>query len=81
MGEEHLEGGSVSYWRFEFDAYARTRTFLERLAQVSERVGYYPDIDFAATYVRIGIQTSDRSRMREAGIPFVEEMEQLAEQV
>lgn len=81
MKEEHLEGTAVAYWRFEFDAWRQTRAFVEQLSQLSERVGFYPNIDFGATHARVGIETADRVRLGDAGISFIEEMERLAEQV
>lgn len=81
MIEEHVEGASVAYWRFEFDAWRQTRAFVEQLSQLSERVGFYPNIDFGATHARVSIETADRARLADAGISFVEEMRRLAEQV
>lgn len=71
----------MAYWRFEFDAWRQTRTFVEQLSQLSERVGFYPNIDFGATYARVSIETADRARLAGAEVSFVEEMERLAEQV
>ena len=68
------------YRRFEFDSYASTREFLDRLADLSERCGFYPNVDFGTTYVRVGIEAVDQARLGEAGSSFVAEMEQLAQQ-
>jgi pterin-4a-carbinolamine dehydratase len=81
MREEYIEGASVAYWRFEFDGWSQTRAFVQQLSQLSERVGFYPNIDFGTTHARVGIETNDRARLAEAGIPFVEEMELLASEV
>jgi 4a-hydroxytetrahydrobiopterin dehydratase len=42
--------------RIEFDDYERTRAFLERLRQLSEREGLYPDISFGRTYVNLTLR-------------------------
>ena len=42
--------------RFEFVDYEATREFLERAAELSERMGYYPDISFGRTYVNFNLQ-------------------------
>lgn len=68
------------YRRFEFDSYASTREFLDRLADLSERCGFYPNVDFGTTYVRISIEAADQARLAEAEPDFVAEVERLAGQ-
>lgn len=63
--------------RFEFDSYAGTRQFLERLADLSERSGFYPNLDFGATYVQIGIEPADQVNLAGLGSVFVAEAERL----
>lgn len=41
--------------RFEFDSYAETRRFLDELATLSERNGYYPDLNFGKAHVSVSI--------------------------
>lgn len=41
--------------RFEFASYAGTRDFLDALAQLSERTGRYPDLNFGRTHVSVSI--------------------------
>ncbi len=41
--------------RFEFDSYGATRAFLDRVAELSKREGYYPSINFGKTYVNVSI--------------------------
>ena len=42
--------------RIEFDAYEPTRTFLERLNDLSEQEGRFPDISFGRTYVNLTLR-------------------------
>ncbi|MEB3323578.1 MAG: 4a-hydroxytetrahydrobiopterin dehydratase [Synechococcaceae cyanobacterium] len=42
--------------RIEFEDYERTRAFLERLRELSERQGRYPDISFGRTYVNLTLR-------------------------
>ncbi|PKY10462.1 hypothetical protein B1757_09680 [Acidithiobacillus marinus] len=42
--------------RYAFANYAQTRHFLDLLTAVSEKLGYYPNLNFAKTYVVIAIQ-------------------------
>jgi pterin-4a-carbinolamine dehydratase len=41
--------------RFEFGTYAQTRAFLDRLAELSEETGLYPDLGFGTTHVNVTI--------------------------
>jgi len=42
--------------RLDFADYGETRDFLDRLAERSEACGYYPNLNFARTYVVVSIQ-------------------------
>ena len=42
--------------RIEFDDYDQTRLFLDRLGELSEREGRYPDISFGRTYVNLTVR-------------------------
>ena len=68
------------YRRFEFDDYEATRGFLDRLANLCERSGFYPNVDFGTTYVRVAIEPSDQARLPEGGAVLVAEIERLARQ-
>ena len=45
--------------RFEFQSYAETRTFLDRLAGLSERTGLFPDLGFGTKYVNATLHGAD----------------------
>ena len=45
--------------RFEFPDYDATRSFLDGLAKLSEKSGYYPDLNFAKTYVSVTVAARD----------------------
>ncbi|EIJ34442.1 4a-hydroxytetrahydrobiopterin dehydratase [Thiothrix nivea] len=42
--------------RYEFGSYEETRQFLDDLASLSERTGYYPSLNFNRTQVTVRIQ-------------------------
>ncbi|MGC9128649.1 MAG: hypothetical protein ACP5D5_02750 [Acidithiobacillus sp.] len=42
--------------RLDFSDYNETREFLDRLAECSEACGYYPNLNFARTYVVVSVQ-------------------------
>ncbi len=45
--------------RIEFSDYQQTRDFLERVAELSESEGYYPDMSFGRTHVSITLRSED----------------------
>jgi len=45
--------------RFDFPDYAATRAFLDGLAKLSEKSGYYPDLNFAKTHVSVTLAARD----------------------
>ncbi|MHB8252709.1 MAG: 4a-hydroxytetrahydrobiopterin dehydratase [Acidiferrobacter sp.] len=55
--------------RFDFGAYAETRKFLDDLASLSERTGYYPDLGFGKTHVSVSI-TAQYETLGEAEFDF-----------
>lgn len=71
-------GSSTAYFRYEFESYQQTREFLDRLAELSESCGFYPNVDFGRTYVRVSIEADDQLRLLEGGSSFIAEMESLA---
>ncbi len=64
------ERGKPLAWnrRYDFSSYAETRTFLDQLADLSEKTGYYPNLNFARTHVVVAIQFEpgeEHARLRE----------------
>jgi len=47
--------------RYEFPNYDCLRDFLDRAAEVSERVGLFPDMGFGRDYVNVTIHTDEGS--------------------
>ncbi|MGF1642398.1 MAG: 4a-hydroxytetrahydrobiopterin dehydratase [Thiotrichales bacterium] len=45
--------------RYDFASYAHTRGFLDRLAALSEREGFYPDLNFGKTHVNVTIDARE----------------------
>lgn len=46
--------------RFEFATYAETRRFLDRVADVAEKVQRYPNLSFGKTYVSVTIDADGK---------------------
>lgn len=64
--------------RFEFKSYPETRDFLDRLADLSKREEYYPNVSFGKTYVNISIDSEGQAALNERQSTFLSEMEALA---
>ena len=62
-------------WRFEFSSYGETRKFLDRLSELSKRENFYPNINFAKTYVNISIDAEGQTELGDRQAAFVQEME------
>ena len=65
-------------WRFEFGDYAQTRCFLDEMAVLSKRLGFYPDMSFGKTYVNVTIDEVGRAVLGENMTGFITEMEAFA---
>lgn len=48
--------------RVFFDDYSMTRDFLDWMAEISEREGYYPDMNFGRTHVNITMYVDEESK-------------------
>ena len=67
-------------WRFEFSSYSETRKFLDCLSDLSKREAFYPNINFAKTYVNISIDAEGQADLGARRDAFVREMTAYAEQ-
>jgi pterin-4a-carbinolamine dehydratase len=45
--------------RYDFTSYGETRSFLDRLAELSEETGLYPDLGFGTKHVNVTIHCSE----------------------
>ncbi|MCB1756136.1 MAG: 4a-hydroxytetrahydrobiopterin dehydratase [Gammaproteobacteria bacterium] len=62
--------------RFEFASYSDTRRFLDELADLSERTGYYPNLNFNRTLVNVSIE-SDKGKLRLTDYEFAAQTDAL----
>jgi len=65
--------------RLAFPSYAETRRFLDWLAALSERDGYYPSSSFGTTYVNITIDARDGQAISPADLAFAHEIDVFCE--
>ena len=65
--------------RYEFQDYNTLRDFLDRAAELSERVGLYPDMGFGRDYVNITIHVEEGDEtLGDDQHRFARELDQLA---
>ena len=67
-------------WRFEFASYGETRKFLDRLSDLSKQENFYPNINFAKTYVNVSIDAEGQAELGPKNDAVVHEMTAYAEQ-
>ena len=65
-------------WRFEFGSYGETRKFLDLLAEMSKRENFYPNINFAKTYVNVSMDAEGQTELGARQDAFVQEMKKNA---
>ena len=64
--------------RYDFASYAETRNFLDRLADLSKRDSYYPDVSFGKLYVNVSIDGEGQAALNERKSSFIADMAALA---
>lgn len=65
--------------RYEFGSYEETRQFLDDLALLSDRVGYYPSLNFNRTQVTVRIQ-AENDELGQAEYHFATETDAILSQ-
>ncbi|GIX29007.1 4a-hydroxytetrahydrobiopterin dehydratase [Pelomicrobium sp. G1] len=64
--------------RFQFSGYRETRAFLDRLAALSEEMGYYPDISFGTTYANVTVHARNGAAIGTQDLAFARRASELA---
>lgn len=64
---------------FQFETYDELRQFLDDLADVSEKAGYYPNLNFTRTQVNVSIE-SDADELGNREYQFAEQTDALLTQ-
>ncbi len=65
--------------RVEFDNYELTREFLDLTEELSEKEGFYPDMNFGRTHVSMTIHLADeKAELEPAQLRFAEQVNSFA---
>lgn len=78
MSKPNEERPSGINFRYEFKSYGDLRRFLDDLAELSKRDGFYPDIGFGKDYANVTIDADSRADLVKRNSDFLQEMERLA---
>ena len=62
--------------RYEFGSYDDTRSFLDRLADLSKQQDYYPDLNFGKNHVNVSI-ASETKELGEESFAFAQAVNDL----
>ncbi|MDD5391009.1 MAG: 4a-hydroxytetrahydrobiopterin dehydratase [Gallionellaceae bacterium] len=73
-----LQNEALMTRRFDFASYAQTRAFLDALAKLSEKTGYYPDLNFAKTHVSVSVAPAEK-KLGTTEYAFARQVDALAE--
>ncbi len=63
--------------RYDFASYAETRDFLDRMADLSKRESYYPNVSFGKVYVNVSIEGEDQTALNARKSSFISDMDAL----
>lgn len=74
-GWERRDKPPALHRRLIFSGYGDTRRFLDWMAALSEREGYYPSTSFGTTYVNVTIDARDGKVIGEADIGLAAQIE------
>jgi pterin-4a-carbinolamine dehydratase len=64
--------------QFTFDSYDQTRSFVNDLADLSEKTGYYPNLTFSQSQATVTIYT-DEKELGKDEYDFAHQTDQIAE--
>ncbi len=78
-GWRHTEKPPKIERRFGFDTYSETRSFLDRLAELSKQDNYFPDLSFGRTHVHVTIFARDEKSIGAVDLAFAQRAGALVE--
>lgn len=64
--------------KFTFESYEQTRSFVNDLADLSEKTGYYPNLTFSQTQATVTIYT-DEEELGENEFEFANQTDKIAD--
>lgn len=65
--------------KFTFESYEQTRSFVNDLADLSEKTGYYPNLTFSQSQATVSIFTDDEEELSENDFEFAYQTDKIAD--
>jgi len=75
--EDWHAGGDVLKKRFEFENFAQSLEFVNRVGAIAERLDHHPDIYFGWGYAEINLTTHDRGGITDFDFAVAKEIEKI----
>lgn len=77
LDEWKLEGGAIRR-RYEFQDFAQSLAFVNKLAEVAEKMDHHPDITFGWGYAEIATTTHDRGGITDLDLSLAAKIDELS---
>lgn len=74
-----LDGGML-FRRYEFENFADSLTFVNRVSEIAESANHHPDITFGWGYAELRTMTHDRGGVTDVDFALVEKIDQISKQ-
>ena len=64
--------------KFTFESYEETRSFVHDLSELSEKIGYYPNLTFSQSHATVTIYT-DEKELSDNDFEFAKQTDKIAD--
>ena len=69
--------GETLFKRFEFENFAQSLAFVNRIGEIAESANHHPDITFGWGYAELRTMTHDRGGVTDVDFALVEKIDQI----
>jgi 4a-hydroxytetrahydrobiopterin dehydratase len=73
-----LDGGTL-FRRFEFQDFAESLAFVNRVSEIAETANHHPDITFGWGYAELRTMTHDRGGVTDVDFALVEKIDEISQ--
>lgn len=70
--------GEMLYRRFEFENFADSLAFVNRVSEIAEAANHHPDITFGWGYAELRTMTHDRGGVTDVDFALVEKIDEIS---
>ena len=72
--------GATLFRRYEFENFADSLAFVNRVSEIAESANHHPDITFGWGYAELRTMTHDRGGVTDVDFALVEKIDQLSKE-